>query len=122
MKKQLLFVALMVTVLGLGACSKKEESTTTTTTTKTETKTGDTGAANSVGVPECDAYISKFQKCISDKVPAEARDMLKSSFDQSLASWKQAASTPEGKAGLAMACKSAMDAAKQSMGSFGCEW
>jgi hypothetical protein len=36
--------------------------------------------------------------------------------------WKQAAATPQGKAGLAQGCKMALDNAKTSMGSYGCSW
>jgi hypothetical protein len=46
--------------------------------------------------------------------------MMKQGFDQNIAAWKQAASTPEGKQGLATACQTALDAAKQSMGAYGC--
>jgi hypothetical protein len=73
-------------------------------------------------VAECDAYLSKVTKCVESKVPETMRVTFKQTMDQSVQAWKQAASTPEGKAGLATACQSALDAAKQSMGSFGCEW
>ena len=36
--------------------------------------------------------------------------------------WKQAAATPQGKAGLATGCKQALEQAKTSMGSYGCSW
>lgn len=75
-----------------------------------------------IGVAECDEYISKVQKCVSEKVPAAAQDMLKESFQKNIDAWKAAAATPEGKQGLAVGCKAALDGAKQSMGAYGCEF
>jgi hypothetical protein len=128
MNKVILALALAVTALGFSGCSKEKQSTTTTTTTTTpsgatsttEIKTTEKG--ETIGVVECDVYISKYTKCIMDKVPEAARGMMKSTLDQSLTAWKQAAATPQGKQGLAVACKTALDAAKQSMGAYGCEW
>lgn len=77
-------------------------------------------ATDSVGVPECDNYITKYTACVSGKVPEASRAQLQASLDQMRASWKQAASTDAGKAGLAQACTAASDAAKQSMAAFGC--
>ena len=77
-------------------------------------------AGDSIGVAECDQYLAAYETCLKDKVPAAARDMMKASFDQTRASWKQAASTPEGRAGLAKACTAARDSARQAMGSYGC--
>ncbi len=84
---------------------------------KTSAPSGD-----SIGVAECDQYLAAYETCLKDKVPAQARDMMKASFDQTRASWKQAASTPEGRAGLATACKTARDAARQSMAAYGCQF
>ena len=77
-------------------------------------------AGDTIGVAECDQYLAAYETCLKDKVPAQARDMMKASFDQTRASWKQAASTAEGRAGLAQACKAARDSARQAMGSYGC--
>src|SRR5919112_816764 len=81
-----------------------------------------TASGDSVGVAECDQYLAAYESCLKDKVPAAARDMLKSSFESTRASWRQAAATPEGRAGLATACKTARDAARQSMAAYGCQF
>jgi hypothetical protein len=75
-----------------------------------------------VGVPECDEYISKYEKCIGDKVPEAARAQMKSAFDQMKDAWRKAAATPEGKTGLATGCKMAMDAAKKAMAAYKCDF
>jgi len=78
-----------------------------------------TGAAE-FGVAECDDYINKYVACIDSKVPEAGRAMIRQQLDQTKAQWKQAASTPEGKAGLAAGCKAATDAARTAMTAYGC--
>jgi hypothetical protein len=62
---------------------------------------------------ECNEYkaaIEALAKC--DKLPQQAKDALKQSYEQTSAAW---ASVPaEGKAALGTACKAAVDAVKQS--------
>ncbi|MEO8359187.1 MAG: hypothetical protein ABI672_04075 [Vicinamibacteria bacterium] len=74
------------------------------------------------GVPECDEYFTKYLACIDSKVPEAARAQVRTGLDQSKASWKQLAMTPEGKAGLATACKQALDTAKTAMSAYGCSF
>jgi hypothetical protein len=81
-----------------------------------------TVAAGDFGVPECDSYMKKYIACIDAKVPEMMRAPLKQAFDQQKAAWKQAAATPEGRAGLAMGCTQAEAATKQSMSTYGCQW
>ena len=100
----------------------------TTTTTTTTTNTANTAAtpasttttAAVTGVAECDEYISKYEACVKDKVPASMRAQMQTTLDASRNAWKTAASTPQGKATLAKTCTDALAAAKQAMGSYGC--
>ena len=73
-----------------------------------------------VGIKECDDYIEKYQACVGEKVPKEARDSLSASLAQMRTSWKTAASTPSAKASLAQACTQARETAKASMAAYGC--
>ena len=94
------------------------------------TNTANSGAANSgatasgdkIGVAECDEFIQKYEACINSKVPETARSMVKANLDSMRNAWKQAAATPQGKAGLATGCKQALEQAKTTMGSYGCSW
>jgi len=79
-------------------------------------------ASGDFGVPECDSYMKKYLACIDSKVPDMARAPLKQAFEQQKAAWKQAASTPQGRAALATACSQAETTAKQSMAAYGCQW
>src|ERR687888_926106 len=87
------------------------------TNTSTATTSGD-----KIGVPECDDYISKYEACINGKVPEVMRASVKAALETSRKLWKDAAATPQGKAGLAAACKQALETAKTTMGSYGCSW
>jgi hypothetical protein len=77
---------------------------------------------NTIGVPECDDYLSKVEACIANNVPEDARAMQRQSMDQMRDQWRQAAANPTAKAGLAAGCKAALDAARSSFATYGCEW
>jgi len=79
------------------------------------------GGGDKIGIAECDEYIEKYTKCISDKVPEAARGSMKDAMDATVKAWKEAAAGPA-KDGLATACKAALDAAKTATAQMGCEW
>jgi hypothetical protein len=80
------------------------------------------GGEAEVGVKECDDYLAKYTRCVSSKVPEQVRAAMVAAIDQSKAQWKTAASTPEGRAGLAQACTRAQEASRASMQAYGCSW
>ncbi len=104
MKK--LLVALMVGtgLLVLGAGCGKEEA-------KGDGKAGASG--DKIGVAECDDYITKYEACIG-KVPAAGKPAMEQAFKAQRDAFKQAASTPEGKAALKTQCKTALDTLAQN--------
>jgi hypothetical protein len=73
------------------------------------------------GVAECDTYMKLYVACI-DRMPEAARAQARQALDQTKASWKQAASTDQGRAALAATCKAASDAAAPAMRAQGCSW
>ncbi len=81
-----------------------------------------TAAGGDIGVAACDEFLKKYEACVSGKVPAAAQATFKTSLDTWRSSWKKLAETPQGKAGLETACKSALDQAKTSLSSYGCSW
>jgi len=81
-----------------------------------------TASGDKIGVAECDEYIQKYEACVNSKVPEAMRASIKGSMETARKMWKDAAATPQGKAGLATACKQALETAKSSMGSYGCSW
>lgn len=80
------------------------------------------GGGGEIGVAECDEYVTKYKACLSDKVPAEAKDAMEQGMTTMVNAWKDAAKTEEGKKGLAQGCKTALDSAKTAMQAYGCEW
>lgn len=78
-------------------------------------------ASGEIGIPACDEYITKYMKCIEDKVPKAARETMNEAMAETVKAWKEAASGPA-REGLATACEAALDAAKAATKSLGCEW
>ncbi|HMF55596.1 MAG TPA: hypothetical protein VK619_04495 [Pyrinomonadaceae bacterium] len=134
MTRQLLSLALgLAFALALQGCSSTSDNTgntatsgnttkTTTTNSATTTSTQTASTAGSIGVPECDEYLTKYEVCLNQHVPEASRAQMRAAFEQTRTSWKQAASTPQGKAGLAAGCKQILDAAKQQTAAYGCQW
>ena len=111
------------------AANQTATSTSTTTTTSTPATTTSTPAmtttassSEKIGIPECDDFIAKYEACISGKVPEAGRAQFNSSLKQWRDSWRQAASTAQGKAGLAQGCKIIAEQTKQSMKPYNCEF
>jgi hypothetical protein len=105
----------IICVLALGTalgCEKGDAGTTTSTS----------GPIRSIGVAECDDYVTKFDDCVSKKVPADARTALRESAAQMRTSWQEAARNPAVRSGLAHGCSRALEAAKQTMVAYNCSW
>lgn len=83
---------------------------------------GSSATAFDFGVPACDQYMRKYAACVDTKVPEAARATMKQQMEMTHMSWKQAASTPEGRTALTSACTQAEATAKQAMASYGCTW
>jgi hypothetical protein len=82
-------------------------------------KAADTGAAaggevTTIGVAECDEYVTKMTACITaGTVPAAEVEAQKMGLDMSAKSWADAMKTnPEGGSGLVAGCKAAVDMGK----------
>jgi uncharacterized membrane protein len=113
----LLFVALLCGLFVFAGCGGSKSAATTSTSTATPASTGD-----KIGVAECDEYIEKVEACLNGKIPEAQRGAFKSSFETARKQWKETAANPQAKAGLATACKQALETAKQAYSSFGCAW
>jgi hypothetical protein len=128
--------AAILALMFVGCSAPDKASTTTTNTAEVakETKTTDIKGSTSsptpaaqtsndqIGVAECDDYLTKYEACIRNKVPAAAQSQYESAFTAARNGYKSAASTPQGKAALAQACKQALETTKTSLASFNCTW
>ncbi len=79
-------------------------------------------SGSSIGVPECDDYLSKVEACVADHVPEDAKAIQRESMEKMRTQWRQAAENPTAKASLAAGCKAALDAARSSLAAYGCTW
>src|SRR5688572_9437730 len=86
------------------------------------TPTATSAASRSIGVAECDDYLTKYDECVSSKVPAADRAALRQSAVQMRTSWQEAARNPAVRTGLAHGCSRALESAKQSMVAYSCSW
>jgi hypothetical protein len=134
-KNLFLIVALAGGSIGFTACSSaptntansnttvvaNTNTTKTTTETKTETKT-ETAAADKIGVPECDDFLTKYEACVTTKVPESARASFKTGMEQWRSSWKQLAANPQTKGTLVDVCKKSLESSKQSLSAYSCAW
>lgn len=78
-------------------------------------------AGAAVGVPECDDYLTKYERCLA-KIPEASREMLQRTITASREAWIRASVTQDGREGVAAACKAALQAAKAAMAPYRCEW
>src|SRR6266567_1141595 len=72
-----------------------------------------TGArAQSTGVAACDEYLTKFDTCITSKIPAAQQATFKGQLDQTRKTWADLAKNP--------ACKQSTEAMKPALAAYGC--
>ncbi|MFO0564768.1 MAG: hypothetical protein U0263_03850 [Polyangiaceae bacterium] len=108
-------LGMVCVVTALLACKKKEESSSSGSTSSA-------AGGGETGVPECDEYLTKYEKCLKEKVPAVARPAMEDSFKKTRETYKNLASNPTTKSGMAQGCKQALETAKTAMSSYGCTW
>ena len=123
-----LCVLLGLVMLACGGAADNTNTATTNSTANANAKPAASPAATTastgdkIGVAECDDFITKYEACVTGKVPAAQQATFKSSIEQWRSSWKKLADNPTTKATLASVCKTQLDSAKTSLSSFGCTW
>ncbi len=75
-----------------------------------------------IGVPECDSYLEKYEVCLTSKVPAQQQQVYRARLEAQRRQWRQATADPGGRDALVQQCKEAATLAKDTFGSFGCEF
>ena len=88
--------------------------TATTPATATASTSG-----TSVGVPECDDFLAKYDSCTS-KVPEMVRAQYENAGKQMRDQWKKLAENPQTKGTLAAACKQAVEQQAAAWKMYGC--
>lgn len=116
------FCALVLTACGGTEKTSNSNSNTAGAENKDKASTTAANTGDKIGVPECDDYLTKYEACVSGKVPDAARAQYKTSLEQTRKSWREMAANPQTKAGLAKACQMASDQAKQTFKLFDCDF
>src|SRR5215472_17828453 len=76
-------------------------STSGTSTSGTSTAGTTTSSGEKIGIPECDDFLTKYEACVSNKVPEAARAQYQTGLKQWRDSWKKMADNPQTKGALA---------------------
>lgn len=77
-------------------------------------------SAQTVGVAVCDDFITKYDACVTTKMPADQQTMFKGQLDQMRKAWAEMAKTPQGKSQLEQMCKMQADQMKTAAQAYGC--
>jgi hypothetical protein len=75
-----------------------------------------------VGVPACDEWMRKYRRCIDEKVPEAGRRQMLGAMLETAKTWRQTATTPEGRVALENACRQMIDSTRKATASMGCQW
>ena len=130
MRRTTILVLSLVCGLVLMACSTTEttnnsntnSSGSTTDKPATATTPATTAASTSgasVGVPECDDFLAKYESCTS-RVPEMVRAQYENAGKQMRDQWKKLADNPETRGSLAAACKQAVEQQATAWKMYGC--
>jgi len=122
MSKSFILMLCLLTGLLLLGCYKSEPTTNreATNTATTASPAATVAAGDKIGVTECDSFIEAYEACVRDKVPEMARAQFNSALAQWRKSWRDLAANPQTRGTLAQACKTQLEAARQSMKAYNC--
>src|SRR6185369_12230381 len=111
------------------ACSKPADTNRNAASTNNTTAPSGTPAAPSastavagekIGVPECDAFLTAYENCVTTKVPAQARAQFQAGMKTWRTEWKRLADNPQTKGTLTEACKRQHEAQRTALKAYGC--
>ena len=79
-----------------------------------------TAAGEKIGVPECDAFLTAYENCVTTKVPEQARAQFQAGMKTWRTEWKRLADNPQTKGSLVEACKRQHEAQRTALKAYGC--
>jgi len=82
----------------------------------------DLRAADKVGVAACDEFLTKYEACITSKVPAAQQSALKTQFEQTRNAWAEMAKNASTKPALESSCKTTGEQMKTALQAYGCSF
>src|ERR1051326_5053368 len=118
-----LVIGLLVLACSKPADTNRNAASTNNTTAPSGTPAApstSTAVAEKIGVPECDAFLTAYENCVTTKVPAQARAQFQAGMKTWHTEWKRLADNPQTKGTLAEACKRQHDAQRTALKAYGC--
>src|ERR1041385_7940835 len=127
-KSLLLMICILAGLLGFGCKSDTNRNAAPSTAAPagspvTSTNKNDNAVASAgekVGIAECDNFITAYENCVSSKVPEASRAQLRNAVTTWRTQWKKLADNPQTRGTLAAACKTQLEATRNSMKQYGC--
>ncbi|QDZ09899.1 hypothetical protein [Devosia ginsengisoli] len=77
-------------------------------------------AAEPIGIAACDDFLTKYEMCVTDKIPAAQQDAFKGQIEQLRSGWISLAANPQTKPTLEAACVTSAEQMKTAVAAFGC--
>jgi hypothetical protein len=78
--------------------------------------------AQSTGIAACDDFLTKYDTCVTSKIPEAQRAMYKTQLDQTRKAWTDMSKNASAKATMEATCKQTLDAMKTSLSAYGCSF
>jgi hypothetical protein len=75
-----------------------------------------------IGVPECDAYVADYARCIRERLPAAVGTEVEQALGVSAVAWRNASRRAADRESLAEACRIAHATARRSLEPLGCRF
>lgn len=82
--------------------------------------TGLARANETIGIPDCDQFITSYETCVTTKVPVDYRGTFSQQVAQLRASWKMLAENPQTRAQLEQVCRVQGAQMQRGLEPFGC--
>ena len=77
--------------------------------------------AEKIGVPECDAFLTAYENCVTTKVPEAQRATFETGMKTWRTQWTRLADNPQTKPGLVEACKRQQELQRTTLNkTYGC--
>ncbi|MCL2449819.1 MAG: hypothetical protein FWD17_12800 [Polyangiaceae bacterium] len=105
----------LLVLAAASACSKSRDTT-------SDGEKSDNAPVDAVGVPECDAFLEEYERCVTAHAPDARKQPILQQLARNRAAWRSMASDPGARPGLPQACRLARDRARASAEAFGCTW
>ena len=111
----------------LGACAKSDPPAASSAAPAPTTVTAPAAALAAAaptdavtGIADCDQFLSAYEQCVTEKVPAQVRDQMQTGINQWKTAWRDMANNAATKDSLPQICQQARASSKPALDAYGC--